>query len=108
VIGRLHFGGARLPNGPITLTKELVCFVPASGYAKTSAEARSIVCYVEMGHSVYRLRVNQESSDAADPWLGTRMDLAQRWDSPAPVASLKSLRPFGSLAPPNLGPPLTN
>jgi len=30
-----------------------------------------------------------DSSDTTDPWLGTRIDLARRWNSPASAASLQ-------------------
>ena len=42
-----HFGGARLPKGPMILTKLLACLNPASGYINMLAEPRHIVWYGE-------------------------------------------------------------
>jgi len=85
------FGGARLPNVAMILTKPLVCLVPTSDYAHTLAEPRYIVCHGEPDCSATydHLGANHDASDTADPRLGTQIGVTRRWNSPTSVASFK-------------------
>ena len=70
-------------------TKLLVCRVPSDLATQIRLPSRGLPCEQGEARSEVHFSRVLETSDPVDPRLGTRVGLAQRWDSPASVASFK-------------------
>jgi hypothetical protein len=70
-------------------TKMLACRVPSDLATRIRLRSRGLPC--EQGETRYEgpFLESLETIDPVDPRLGTRIGLAQRWDSPASVASFE-------------------